>query len=210
VMGGVLLASAMVLVSPNYVSYVLFAQVLVAASLLALGARLDLRSRRWLQAALVGCLALVSVSAVGMTTWGVACASDVSCRQAHEILRAELQPLAKSGERAIVSSAFLYGAARLGVRGAIHSDWPYDRRFYTTEADFQALIRLRPPKLILTQFDFHRFWFAAVEQLRQHPELATLSVRDTARIRAPDSIPSLQRVVQHISWAPVVVTLSWK
>ncbi len=210
VMGGVLLASAMVLVSPNYVSYVLFAQVLVAASLLALGARLDPRGRRGLQVALVGCLALVSVRAVGMTTWGVACASDVSYHRAHEILREELQPLAKSGECVIMSSAFLYGAARLGVRQAIHSDWPYDRRFYAPDADFQALVRLRPPKLILTQFDFHRSWFAAVEQLRQHPDLVTVRVRDTAGVRTPDSIPSFQRVVQHVSWAPVIVTLSWE
>jgi hypothetical protein len=210
VMGTVMLAAAMVLASPNYVMYVLFAQVLLTAGLLALGAGLAPGSRRGLWAALVCCLALLSVRAVGMTTWGVACARDVSRHRAQQILREEIQPFANSGEHVILSSAFLYDAARLGVRDAIHSDWPYDRRFYTLDADFQALVRLRPPKLVLTQFDFHRSYVRVVEQLRQHPELVSVRVRDTAGIRTPDSIPSLQRVVQHISWAPVIVDLSWK
>ena len=110
----------------------------------------------------------------------------------------------------MVSSAFLYEAARLGLRGVIHSDWPRDRRLEVPEADLQALIRLRPPKLMLTQFDCHRSYSRTVEQLRQHPECVAVHLRDTAGICTPDSIPALQRVVQHISWAPVIVTLSRK
>jgi hypothetical protein len=209
-MGIVMLGAAMVLLSPNYVMYVLFAQVLLAAGLLALDAGTQSRGRRLLHAALGCCAVLVTIRALGMTTWGVVCARDVSCRQAQEILREELEPVAKSGDRVIASSAFLYGAAQMGVAGVIHSDWPYDRRQEAPEAHFQALLRLRPGKLILTQFDFHRSYSSVIEQLRQHPEVVTVRVRDTAGVRTPDSIPSLQRVVQHISWAPVVVTLSWK
>jgi hypothetical protein len=209
-MGGLLLVASMVLLSPNYVGYVLFAQVLLAAGLLTMTDKLALGGRRSLRVALICCLALVAVRAAGMTTWGVACARDVSHRRAHAILREELEPLVISNERAVVSSAFLYEAARLSLRGAIHSDWPRDRRVETPDADVQALIRLRPPKLVLTQFDFHRSYSRTVEQLRQHPEWVSVHVRDTAGIRTPDSIPALQRVVQHISWAPVIVTLSWK
>ena len=46
--------------------------------------------------------------------------------------------------------------------------------------------------------------------VRQHPELAETRIRDLAAVRPPDAIPSLQRVVQHISWAPVIVDLDWK
>ena len=47
-------------------------------------------------------------------------------------------------------------------------------------------------------------------KLRQHPELVTVQVRDETAVRTPDSIPAMQRVVQHISWAPVIVDLDWK
>jgi hypothetical protein len=41
------------------------------------------------------------------------------------------------------------------------------------------------------------------------PELAAIRVTDTARVPVPDGSPALQKVVQHISWAPVIVELSW-
>ncbi len=31
-----------------------------------------------------------------------------------------------------------------------------------------------------------------------------------ARTRAPDSYEAIQKVVQHISWAPVIVNLTWQ
>jgi hypothetical protein len=37
-----------------------------------------------------------------------------------------------------------------------------------------------------------------------------VQVRNLAALRPPDAIPALQRVVQHISWAPVIVDLHWK
>jgi len=209
-MGALLLAASMVLLSPNYVMYLLFAQILLAAGLLAMAGRLAPWVHRLVCAALACCLALVAVRAVGMSTWGVACAFDVSHRCAHEILRDELYPLAQTNRRAIVSSAFLYEAARLGVRQAIHSDWLRDHRVEAPDADVQALHRLRPAKLVLTQFDFHRSYASTIEQLRQQPELVAVRVRDTAVVPTPDSIPSFRRVVQHISWAPVIVTLSWR
>jgi hypothetical protein len=209
-MAMLLLVASMVLLSPNYVGYVLFAQVLFASGLSMMSERFTPAGRRWFRVALVGCLALLVVRAVGMSTWGVLCARDVSQRRAEATIREELEPLMNSTERVVVSSAFLYEAARLGLRDAIHSDWSRDRRIETPDADAQALKRLQPAKLVLTQFDFHRSYSRTVEQLRQHPEWVSVQVRDTAGIRTPDSMPAVQRIVQHISWAPVFVSLSWK
>ena len=72
------------------------------------------------------------------------------------------------------------------------------------------MVRLRPPKLVLNQFDYYRAFVPLLEKLRRHPELVQVQVRDFAAVRTPDSIPSLQRVVQHISWAPVIVDLHWQ
>jgi hypothetical protein len=209
-MGWMLLAAAMLFLSPNYVAYGLYVQVLLAAGLLALARGLELKIRRWFSVAIVCSVALVSVRLVGISTWGVACACDVNYGRADEIVRAELQPFANSGARVVLSSAFLYRAAQMDVRDAVHSDWLRDKRVDDADGDFKALVRLRPPKLILTQFDYYRAYKSVVEQLRQHPELVTVSVRDAAKIRPPDAIPALARVLQHVSWAPVVVEFSWK
>jgi hypothetical protein len=73
-----------------------------------------------------------------------------------------------------------------------------------------ALIRLKPAKLVVTQFDYYRSFAPLVEELRARPELVAVTVRDQAAVPTPDSIPPLRRVVQHISWAPVIVDLDWK
>jgi hypothetical protein len=209
-MGFILLVAAMLFLSPNYVAYGLYVQVLLAAGLLTLARGLQPKIRRGFSMLIICCLMLVSVRLVGISTWGVACASDVSYGRADEIVRAELQPFANSSARVVLSSAFLYRAAQMDVRAAVHSDWLRDKRIDDPDGDFKALVRLRPPKLILTQFDYYRGYENVVEKLRQHPELVSVTVNNTAKIRPPDAIPVLSRVVQHISWAPVVVELSWK
>jgi hypothetical protein len=209
-MGLILLAAAMLFLSPNYVAYGLYVQVLLAAGLLTLSRGLELKIRRGLSALLICSLLLVSVRLMGMSTWGMVCACDVSYGRADKIVSAELQPFANSDVRVVLSSAFLYRAAQMDVRDAIHSDWLRDKRIEGADGDFKALVRLRPPKLILTQFDYYRGYKDVVEELRHHSELVAVSVRDAAKIRPPDAIPALSRVVQHISWAPVVVELSWK
>ena len=37
-----------------------------------------------------------------------------------------------------------------------------------------------------------------------------INITNHAAVRTPDSFPSLQKVLQHISWAPVVVNLKWE
>jgi hypothetical protein len=63
---------------------------------------------------------------------------------------------------------------------------------------------------VLTQFDYYRSFVTPLGKLRQRPELVEIHMRDLAGVRVPDAIASLHRVVQHISWAPVIVDLNWK
>jgi hypothetical protein len=45
--------------------------------------------------------------------------------------------------------------------------------------------------------------------LEREPGLCEVHITNTARILPPEAYPSLRRVVQHISWAPVIVDLNW-
>ncbi len=206
---GMLLA-AMTVVAPDYVSYVQFVQVILAAGLLGLVERFWPAGQRMVTGALVGCLLIVSVRAVGLTTWGVACAWQNSYGRTQATLRAELAPYTQTNAVVILSSAYLYAALGQGVQHPVHTDWFYNHATATADTDVTALQRLRPSKLVLTQFDYYRFMAPLLERLRQSPVPVTVRVRDLAEMRTPDSIPALQRVVQHLSWAPVIVDLAWQ
>jgi hypothetical protein len=209
-MGIALLFLTMTLIAPDYVNYVIYAQILLAAGLLALTGKLFPTHQRCVRLLLLGCVLLVSIRALGMTTWGAACAWKNSYWHSQAQLRAELKPFADSNAPVVLSSAFLYGAAQLGVRHPIHSDWYYDRALTSPTADFEGIVKLHPSKLVLTQFDYYRAFIPLLAKLQQHPELVTIRVRDESAVRTPDASPKLQRVVQHISWAPVIVDLDWK
>jgi hypothetical protein len=210
VMGWLLLVADLTLLAANYVTYVMFTQILFAAALLALAQKYFPERERWQRLALLTGVLLVSIRAAGMTTWGVACAWNNSYQNTQAVLRTELGPFTKSDRPVLVSSAFLYGAAELGVKNPIHSDWYFDHASWTENAETDGLARLRPARLVLTQFDYYRSFVLPLEKLRQHPELVKIRVRNLAVVRPPDAIPALQRVVQHISWAPVIVDLDWK
>ncbi len=210
VMGWVLLAASMTLLSPNYVKYAIFTQVILAAGLFALAQKHFPERERLLRTVLVGCVLLVSVRAVGMTTWGAACAWKNSHRSAQAIVQTELEPYTTSERPVLVSSAFLYQATGMGVKNAINSDWYFDHAHWVTNTEMDALIQLQPRKMVLTQFDFYRGLEVPVSQLQQHPGLVEIRVRNLAVFPVPDACRSLQRVVQNISWAPVIVDLDWK
>jgi len=209
-MGWVLLAAAMTLLAPNYVMYAIFTQVILAAGLLALAQKYFPDHKRLLGVALTGCVLLVSVRAIGMSTWGAACAWKNSYQSAQAAVQTELKPFTNSDRPVLVSSAFLYEAAAMGVKNAINSDWYFDHARRLTDVEMDALIRLQPPKLVLTQFDYYRGLKGPVSQLQQHTELVAVQVRDLAALPVPDAFHSMQRVVQNISWAPVIVDLDWK
>ena len=209
VMGWVLLVADVTLLAADYVGYVMFTQIILAAGMLVLAPKLFPGRERLLRTLMLGCVLLVSIRGIGMTTWGAACAWKNSYWQTHETLRAELEPFVKSDAPVLVSSAFLYSAAEFGVKNPVHCDWYFDHANWTNNAEIIALIRLKPAKLALTQFDYYRSFAPVLDKLRGQPELAGLRIRNLSGVRTPDSIPSMQRVVQHISWAPVIVDLDW-
>jgi hypothetical protein len=210
VMGWATLFLTMTLIAPDYVKYVVYAQIILAAGLLVGAAKLFPPKKSPMRCLILACVILVSIRAVGMTTWGAACAWKNSYWQTQKTLQAELKPFVNSNSPVVISSAFLYRAQTMGVRHPIHSDWYYDRVNYAPNADFDGLVKLHPSKLVLTQFDYYRGFTGLLDKLRKHPELVSVNVRDETRVRTPDSNPALQRVVQHISWAPVIVDLKWK
>ncbi|MCX7722600.1 MAG: hypothetical protein N2379_06005 [Verrucomicrobiae bacterium] len=154
-------------------------------------------------------LALIgSIRALGMSTWGVACAADVSYSEALRIVRAELAETHPPGP-VVVSSAYLYEAARRPELICVHSDWAGKFVKGTPNQEVSWLFELRPQKLILTQFDYYRRYRPAIEVLAAQRGGAQVRFINAARLRTPDSYPRWQRVVQHVSWAPVVIELTW-
>ncbi len=196
--------------TPNTVAIANYLQPVIVAAYLAFCATIlpDPRSRR-LQ---VVCLSLAviagSTRAIGMSTWGLACARDVSYSSATHLVEAELAAL-PAGTTVVVSSPFLYAAAKHNDLSLIHSDWMGKAWAAPPLSDLDALKALRPRKMILSQFDYYRRHQPVLEQLKKEPGLCDISITNTARIPAPDSFPQLQRVVQHISWAPIIVNLDW-
>lgn len=209
-MGWILLGASVTLLAATYVSYVGFSQILLAAGLLAWCQQHCPHKLTWLQAGLAGCILLVSVRAIGISTWGVACAAKNSYASTRTILDAELAPFVHTNQPVLISSAYLYRAAELGVLNPVHGDWYFDHAHWTNGAQAAGLIRCQPPKLVVTQFDYYRGFAAVLAQLRERPDLVDVQVRNLAAVPPPDASDTFQRVIQHVSWAPVLVDLHWK
>jgi hypothetical protein len=162
---------------------------------------------RWL---FIAAVLLVGIRAIGMSAWGALLSTELNYREALKATRGPLQQVAPN-QTAVVSAAYLYDATAHSNARLIHSDWlgPARPRDEVFSAD-EDLIMLRPSMLILTQFDYYRRYEHIIRSVKTRPELVSVRVRNRAILPAPDSSPLLQRVVQHISWAPVIVELSWK
>ena len=209
--GFAVIAACLVLLVANAVVIANYLQPLIVASYLTLCGVIFAGHRRlrnqinlfWI-ALLVG-----SIRAVGMSTWGLACAADVSYSSAIHRVSDELgnRP---AGYKAVISSAYLYEAVRHKKVTGIHSDWMQKAKGGVFATDLEAFEALKPDGLILTQFDYYRKYKQILESAKSDPSLAGMHIENLAKTPAPDSIPLLHRVVQHISWAPVVVELSWR
>jgi hypothetical protein len=206
-----MVGGSLFVLSPNSILFVEPLQPVIVGGCLALLAarhsgRARLRAQVWL---FVGLAALGSIRAIGMTTWGVACAADAGYPSALRCVRTELNGCAP-GTTVVLSSAYLYEAARYHELRWIHSDWMEPAQRHRPSADWEGLLALKPARLILTQFDYYRRYQPLLAQLKTQPGLAQVQIVNTAKLRAPDSIRRLQKVLQHLSWAPVVVRVSWK
>jgi hypothetical protein len=201
---------AIFVLTPNAVSFAAYVQPLaVAVCLMAATAQESMRDHRALVSLFAVLAALGSVRAIGMTTWGIACAVDVSQHAALERVRQEIAAIAP-GQLAVFSGAYLHEAAPREDFPWIHSDWLVPAKREDTDPDWKALLAVKPVTMVLTQFDYYRRYQPVLERLKGNPELATLNLTDTAHLRTPDSIKSFQKVVQHISWAPIIVNITWK
>ena len=204
-----LVAGCVSAVTPNWVNAAIYFQPLLVGLFLAslatlLPARLG-SAGTVLVVVLPACLA--AIRAIGMSTWGLACAADVSYGTAMERVRAELRAVPPEA-KIILSSAYLYEAARYTNGFWIHEDYPAAPKSGESFAD--SIRRLRVHGLILTQFDYYRRYEPVLAELRESRSPVGITVVDMARVRSPDSYPRLRQVLQHISWAPVIVTLNWK
>jgi len=112
----------------------------------------------------------------------------------------------------VISSAYLYDAASDKSHRIVHADWlvSYRQQSDLVSSMVKQTIALKPSKLILTQFDYYRRYGMVLERLQTQPALMEVRIVNSATVRSPDSYPSMQRLVQHVSWAPVIVEFSWK
>lgn len=212
-LGGALTALALMggclfVLTPNTIGIASYLQPMIVGSFLAAGmAGVRATTLRWTQLTpFLAAALLVSVRAIGLTTWGVACARDVSYETARAKVSLEMAAVPPSST-VIVSAAFLYEAARHDKVTWLHSDWPASSAQANWE--LRALENLKPAKLILTQFDYYRRYETVMTEFqRTHPLVATHTT-NLAHVRPPDAYPSLRKVVQHVSWAPVVIDFTW-
>jgi len=209
----VIIASLCVL-TPNSVFFVSYLQPLIVGCFLGMTPYLSrersMASRPSLMVpAFLALAGIGSIRAVGMSTWGAVCAADFGYQKTIHRVGMELHDCAR-GNTVVLSSAYLYEAAHHDNIRWIHSDWMAPARRGGSSTDLEALIAIKPCKIIVTQFDYFRRFETVLAQLKSRPELAHLEIVNAAKIPAPDSFRSLQKIVQHVSWAPVAITLTWQ
>jgi len=201
-LGPAVLATVLALVffTANFVQDVAYLQPLIAALALAVWPAAEALTRG-LRRVLFAGAALASIRAVGLSTWGVACALDVSCAGAEARAHHAIAVLPPNAE-ALVSSAYLYALADQTAVRCYHSDWA--GRFGEGDG------ALRPGVLVLTAYDYYRRYKRELAELAARGSVKIVSVEHDGRVPPPDAFPRLQRVLQHVSWAPVIVRLEWR
>jgi hypothetical protein len=163
---------------------------------------------RWAVVVFLMLTLLVSVRMLGMSTWGVACAADMSYVATMQRVREELDAI-PAGSTVVVSSAYLYETARRDDLRWIHSDWPGETAGFEADWELNALVALKPARLIITQFDYYRRYHGVLAGLQRESGRVELKLQNTAGVTPPDASRLMQKVVQHVSWAPVVVEFTW-
>lgn len=206
-----LTVASLSVVTPNAVSFVFYLQPLIVAGYLSwLAPKSSTPRQSLLPWGLFIALALVvSIRALGLSTWGVACARDFGYSQAKSRIQESLTACGTNAT-VVLSSAYLYEAARLNHAKLIHSDWMTPAERAARNTDWEGLLKLKPEMILLTPFDYYRRYDVLLERLREHPELASFEVTLSSMLQPPDANQSIQRVLQHVSWAPVIIRIRWK
>lgn len=165
------------------------------------------QARKLVYLVFFGLALIVGTRAIGLSTWGVANARDVSYGTAISRVHAALETC-PAHSTIVASAAFLYEANSFRNLRALHVDWLSS--FRQPRDPYGTLVRIRPQKLVLTQFDWYRNLEPVVASLKQQSNLVELTIVNMAQIRPPDAYPQFQRILQHVSWAPVIVEFEWK
>jgi hypothetical protein len=206
-----LIAGCLFILTPNTILIATYLQPLVVGSGLAALTRFEWvpSVRRWFAPGLAFAVALVSIRALGMSTWGARCARDFSYEAGMKLIREQAATL--HGDQPVAaSSAYLYELARVSPVDWLHADWLVRVGEGRADLTLESLVLARPQKVILTQFDYHRRYHSILVDLEHHPAVLKVGVRDYARVAPPDASPTWQKVVQHVSWAPVIADITWQ
>ena len=203
-----LLGGCLFILTPNTIHVAYYMQPIIVGCFLAALANGfgDWKLNSVTQVMFIAAALLVSIRAIGISTWGIWCVRDVSYPQTLAAVNAELDGVPVGG-KVFVSAAYLYETARRTNLTWIHSDWP--ARSIVADWELRAIKDLRPAKLLLTQFDYFRRYEAVVAQFRRERGDVAVRIDNLARVQAPDAMSATRKVVQHISWAPVIVEFSW-
>jgi hypothetical protein len=204
-----LLAGCLFILTPNTIHIAGYLQpIIVGSFLVGAGERRsgEKFSGRLVNVAFAAALALLSIRAVGLSTWGILCARDVSRSDSLREINTQLDAV-PAGGTVFVSSAYLYTAARRTNITWLHSDWVAPAQAEGWE--LAAINNLRPAKLLLTQFDYYRRYERVVSEFQKTRGDVPVEIINLARVQPPDAIPATRKIVQHIAWAPVIVDFSW-
>src|ERR1051326_3595530 len=153
------LSGGMLYLADSVIWYASFLQPLLVGGALALTAALY-PGRRLLRIQLPVFLSLAAVSsvrAIGMTTWGLVCAADVGYPTAIERVRQEIRSCPR-GQTVAFSAAYLYEAARHDEIKWVHCNWLGRAEPHRPNAMRDALVKVKPAKLILSQLDYYYFY----------------------------------------------------
>jgi hypothetical protein len=201
--GGVFVVlAALFVVTPNYVNVAAYVQVPAVAlfAWLVFPGPAPRTRERWLRPLLTMAAIVVSVRAIGLSTWGVVSVLDVNRSEASLRAQRAIDALPDQSE-ALVSAAYLYALTDQQRVTCLHADWP---------GALGGEAGLRPSCLVLTAFDYHRRYRATLDELVASGRVRIVSAVHKVRVRPPDGFSNLQRVVQHLTWAPVIVHLEWR
>jgi hypothetical protein len=203
------MCGCLVVLTPNTIHVANYLQPVIVGGALALmttGSSFESKWRRTLHTLFLAAALLVSIRAIGMTTWGVLCHRDVNRAQALALVNQSLDS-APQQSTVFVSAAYLYNTAQRTNITWLHSDWAS----LANEGDWElrAIKERRPARLLLTQFDYYRRYERIISQFRRERGDVEVQITNTARVQPPDAIPSMRKVIQHISWSPVIVEFNW-
>jgi hypothetical protein len=205
----IVVASLFVL-TPNAVTFGLYLQPLVVALFLS-QILMQQRGERWVrlsQGLFLALALLASIRAIGLSTWGVACAFDSGYPKAIRRIQEELTQC-KPGTVVVLSSAYLYSSAEVDTVRQYHSDWLAPAERSSRNTDWDGLLKLKPELILVTPFDYYRRYDRLLEQLRARRDLASFEIGFNYKLSPPDANKQIQRVVQHVSWTPVVIRIRW-